>query len=138
MLRHKALKKLTLPRGGGYTTRHLLPGDVFELANDKNGRLLSRVYQSRRVAVELREPVAVPAPPPAIAEKIKAAVVPPTPPDDPNPPPTPPNDPNPPTPPSADDDLAALRAEYEKAVGRRPFMGWDAVTLREKMAAAKE
>ena len=35
------------------------------------------------------------------------------------------------------EDLAALRAEYEAKVGKRPFMGWDADTLREKIASAK-
>jgi hypothetical protein len=35
------------------------------------------------------------------------------------------------------DDIAPLRAEYERLIGRRPFMGWDADTLREKIAAAK-
>lgn len=35
------------------------------------------------------------------------------------------------------DEMAALRAEYEEALGKRPFMGWDADTLREKIAAAK-
>ncbi len=35
------------------------------------------------------------------------------------------------------DDLADLRAEYGEVVGKRPFMGWDAETLREKIAAAK-
>ena len=30
-------------------------------------------------------------------------------------------------------DLGPLRAEYERVVGRRPFMGWDAATLRQKM-----
>lgn len=34
-------------------------------------------------------------------------------------------------------DLSALRAAYEKALGKRPFNGWDAATLREKIAAAK-
>lgn len=33
-------------------------------------------------------------------------------------------------------DLAALRAEYQAKVGKRPFNGWDAVTLREKIAGA--
>lgn len=37
---------------------------------------------------------------------------------------------------SGDDELAGLRAEYQRIVGRRPFHGWDAATLREKMAAA--
>ena len=35
------------------------------------------------------------------------------------------------------EDLTALRAEYEAKVGKRPFMGWDAAKLREKIAAAK-
>jgi hypothetical protein len=34
-------------------------------------------------------------------------------------------------------DLAPLRAEYEAVVGKKPFNGWDAATLREKIAAAK-
>jgi len=33
-------------------------------------------------------------------------------------------------------DLATLRADYEAKIGRKPFMGWDAKTLREKIAAA--
>lgn len=40
-------------------------------------------------------------------------------------------------PPSADDDLVALRAAYQAKVGKRPFMGWDADTLRAKMAEAE-
>jgi len=39
--------------------------------------------------------------------------------------------------PLAVDDLAALRAEYLEVVGKRPFHGWDADALREKIAAAK-
>lgn len=34
-------------------------------------------------------------------------------------------------------ELPALREDYERAHGKRPFMGWDAATLREKIAAAK-
>lgn len=34
-------------------------------------------------------------------------------------------------------ETAALRAEYEAIVGRRPFMGWGADKLREKIAEAK-
>ena len=36
------------------------------------------------------------------------------------------------------DDLTALRAEYQEVVGKKAFHGWDADTLREKIAAAKE
>jgi hypothetical protein len=34
------------------------------------------------------------------------------------------------------EDLTALRAEYAEKVGKRPFNGWDAATLREKIAGA--
>jgi len=34
------------------------------------------------------------------------------------------------------DDLPALRAEYREKLGKNPFNGWDAPTLREKIAAA--
>ena len=33
--------------------------------------------------------------------------------------------------------LAELRAEYQEAVGKRPFHGWDAETLMEKIIEAK-
>lgn len=36
------------------------------------------------------------------------------------------------------DDLAALRKEYQKLSGKRPFNGWDAETLRSKIAEAKD
>lgn len=32
------------------------------------------------------------------------------------------------------DELGALRAAYVDKFGKRPFMGWNAATLREKMA----
>jgi hypothetical protein len=35
------------------------------------------------------------------------------------------------------DDLPSLRREYQQALGKRAFNGWDAATLREKIAAAK-
>lgn len=31
------------------------------------------------------------------------------------------------------DELPALRAEYQALIGKRPFPGWDAETLRQKM-----
>ena len=36
---------------------------------------------------------------------------------------------------TAVDETAALRAEYERVIGKRPFMGWDAGKLREKIEA---
>jgi len=35
------------------------------------------------------------------------------------------------------DETAALRADYERIVGKRPFMGWDAEMLRAKIAEAR-
>jgi len=35
------------------------------------------------------------------------------------------------------DDLEQLRAEYQSAVGKKPYHGWDAAVLREKIAEAK-
>lgn len=37
---------------------------------------------------------------------------------------------------AAGDDLPALRAGYQTKFGKRPFNGWDAETLREKIANA--
>jgi hypothetical protein len=34
-------------------------------------------------------------------------------------------------------EISTLRAEYREVVGRGPFNGWDAETLREKIAAKK-
>lgn len=36
-----------------------------------------------------------------------------------------------------DDELATLRAQYQDVVGKRPYHGWDADTLREKIAEAR-
>jgi len=35
------------------------------------------------------------------------------------------------------DDLAALRAEYQTKVGKKPYMGWDVATLRTKITEAE-
>ncbi|MBN7758977.1 hypothetical protein JYP46_19290 [Nitratireductor aquimarinus] len=35
------------------------------------------------------------------------------------------------------DDMKALRARYVKVVGKKPYHGWDADTLRTKIAEAK-
>lgn len=34
-------------------------------------------------------------------------------------------------------ELADLRVQYAAVIGKRPFNGWDAEVLREKIAAAK-
>lgn len=35
-----------------------------------------------------------------------------------------------------ENDIAAVRADYERIVGKKPFMGWDEAKLREKIADA--
>ena len=40
--------------------------------------------------------------------------------------------------PEEKDDMAELRAEYQEAVGKKAYHGWDADTLREKIAEAGE
>lgn len=35
-------------------------------------------------------------------------------------------------------DLAELRTEYERVLGKKPFMGWGADELRKRMAEAGE
>lgn len=37
----------------------------------------------------------------------------------------------------ADEELTELRALYQEAVGKRPYHGWDAAALREKIAEAR-
>lgn len=37
-----------------------------------------------------------------------------------------------------EDVMPALRSEYERVIGKRPFMGWDEATLRDKIAAANK
>lgn len=39
---------------------------------------------------------------------------------------------------SQDDALTDLRAQYQEAAGKRAYHGWDADTLREKIAEATE
>lgn len=36
------------------------------------------------------------------------------------------------------EDMAALRKEYQEIVGKRAFNGWDAATLKAKIAEAKD
>ncbi len=123
-MRLRAVKPLT------YATRRLLPGDVFETVRDRDARIL---IATRKVEA-VRGEAPVPPPPPAVAEKIAAAIA-----------PVAPVEPAAGAMSTADvglvaepaDDLAVARADYEAALGRRPFHGWSAYTLRQKIAAAK-
>jgi len=92
-------------------TRRLLPGDEFEVEKPRDARLLLATKRVRKVEAARVEPPA-PALTPVSAPVVEVAA-------------------------PAPEDLAAIRAEYEAAVGRKPFHGWNAETLREKIAAHK-
>jgi|GEM_PF-1302709 len=38
---------------------------------------------------------------------------------------------------SSDDEIKSLRSQYETVLGKRAFAGWDAETLRQKIAQAE-
>jgi hypothetical protein len=102
--------KLTATKSFLYNTRRLLAGDVFETVKPIHGKLLI----AAKKAIETRTPGKLSAPPKAVAAKVsKASKIEP-----------------------AAEDLGPLRDEYQEKVGKRPFMGWDADTLRSKMAEA--
>lgn len=90
-----------------YDTRRLMPGDEFEVARSRDARLLLATKRVSKVVEAPPAPAPAPVPAPAI---------------------------DPPAP-SAPEDLSALRAEYEAAVGKKAYHGWSAEQLREKMAA---
>lgn len=112
-----------------YGTRRLTAGDPFEARHDRDARLLIAIGKARyatRTMVAVDEPVA---PPPSFdslqmvgergpdlvdlprGSSVKPAEV------------------------SESDERPALRAEYEAKFGKKPFGGWSAEVLREKLAA---
>ena len=89
-----------------YGTRRLTAGEPFEARHDRDARLLIGIGKARYAT---RDMVAIdqrPAPAPAPVDDAESA-----------------------------DDRPALRAEYETKFGKKPFGGWSAETLREKLAA---
>lgn len=102
--------RLRATREFRYNTRRLLAGDEFT-ASRRDGKVLVAI----RKATAIRETADVPPPPPAVAEQIGQAFG-----------------------PLPSDELKALRQEYETRLGKRPFPGWSAEQLREKIAAANQ
>ena len=90
-----------------YGTRRLKAGDEF-VTTPRDARILAAIGKAKYVTREMR--AADPEPEPA---------------PEPEPVPAPPIE-----------DIADVRAEYERVVGRKPFMGWDIDMLRQKMAEA--
>lgn len=98
-----------------YATRHLVPGEHFMAKSDRDARILVAIGKAKRSTA--RAPVKLPPPPDVVLTKVSATTairkeaIP--------------------------DDRASLRAEYKNIFGKSPFMGWDADTLREKIASAR-
>lgn len=108
-MKPKIMVKLQVVRAMKYSTRRLVPGDLFE-ASSSDARLLIATRKAKAV----REPADVPPPPPAVAEKIVAAIA-----------------------PAVSPELAAARADYEAAFGRKPYHGWGVAALRDKLSAGR-
>lgn len=92
-----------------YSTGRLSVGDLF-MATPSDARLLAAIRKARTTDAA-RAPGRLPPPPHSLVTKMEAVGQP--------------------------DDITALRRDYHAALGKRPFAGWDAATLREKIAAAK-
>lgn len=105
-------KPLRYPHG--YNTRMMMPGETFQARKPLDERLL---LATKRVEVT-RPTVVLPPPPPALLSQFDH---------DKN------GHPGGSKAPPHTDELKALREEYEAKMGKRPFMGWDTATLREKM-----
>ncbi len=101
------MQKLIATKSFTYNTRRLQAGDEFE-ARPQDALLLVGIRKARDP--EERKPGKIAPPHAALKEKIT---------------------------PAPEDDIAAVRAEYLDVVGKKPFMGWDIETLREKIAAAR-
>lgn len=114
-------------KGLKYGTRRLIAGDAFEARHERDARLLIGIGKARyatRDAVAFNAPKPAPVAPVAVPATAVAS-------DDPV---------DTATAPLAEaaesDERPALRDEYEVKLGKKPFPGWSAETLREKIAAA--
>lgn len=102
-----------------YGTRHLVPGEEIDM-KAKDARILLAVKKVKPMTE--RAPVELPPIPPALASAVSKAAAEPSPP-----------------PPIADapgEDMRALRDEYERVTGKKPFLGWGADELRARMESA--
>lgn len=107
-----------------YNTRRLKAGDEFQTSR-RDGDLLVRLGRAREVPNALSQSTFVPPPPPVVqpttpTTPAPAAIV------------TPESEASASTP--STDTLATVRAEYEAAVGKRAFHGWDEAELRRRIA----
>lgn len=104
--------KMIATRDLTYATRRLKAGDDFEAKKLRDAKLLAAIGKARYADADANPASAryVPVDPrrPTMSDTHRPA-----------------------------DELPALRERYESVVGRKPFMGWDAKTLSDKIAAAK-
>lgn len=114
------MRQLTAIRPLVYATRRLKPGDDFTVKTNAHARVLIAVRKAR----SRREPGVLPPPPEDLAEQMRTASL--------------DHDgdgkPDGSIAPEHTDDLKALRAQYLDVVGKRPFPGWDADTLRLRIS----
>jgi hypothetical protein len=104
----------------GYRTRRLKAGDEFFVSEVMAGLMVNGLKKATRT----RPTANVPPPPAALRSRLSQLD----------------HDGNgkPGGSAGAADHMRALREEYTRVVGKRPFSGWDEATLREKMAAAQK
>lgn len=104
----KATVEMIATKAFRYNTGRVSVGDTF-MATPADARLLAAIRKARINGA--RPPGKLPPPPHELLTKMEAVGQP--------------------------DDITALRRDYHAALGKRPFVGWDAATLREKIAAAR-
>lgn len=119
----KATVEMIAAKAFRYNTGRVSVGDTF-MATPSDARLLAAIGKAR--ATDARDPSRkLPPPPRQLVERIAAFD------HDRN------GEPGGSSKPEPAADLKALRREYFETLGKRPFAGWNAVVLREKIAAAK-
>lgn len=138
-----------------YLTRQLVAGDLIEAPYEtKRDRMTVTALLASRKVREVRAPVDVPPPPPAVKAQIEAAVAPAAPPLGAVMPLTTTGNREAEKQASAvldrvgtatakpasqvDDDILKARAEYREALGKTADARWSAATVRSKMAAKDE
>jgi hypothetical protein len=125
-----------------YGSRRLLPGDEFEARTARDRKVLIAAKKAKDL--DTRVPGRLPPPPQELVDKILGAA-----PSTLAAPVEPPQTPRDPLDHDGDgrkggsstadgdpDELKRLRQDYEAHLGKKPFYGWDAETLRSKIAEA--
>lgn len=104
------MKNLIAVRPLRYATRQLRAGEHFSTKTERDARIL--IATGRAKLDEARAKAHLPPPPVEIVEKVRSAVV---------------------SKPTSPETMEELRARYHEVFGKRPFMGWDAETLKRKI-----